>query len=93
MPKHMKKGQKTLTDTDITTSRPGRRAFLGLMVAGGAAAVSSGQAQAADTDSGGNYSDAPNCPRGIGGVYTGSSDFDAGSNADAGGFGRGAPYC
>ena len=94
MSKDPTKGKKTLTDTDITTSRPARRAFLGLMAAGGAGAIalSPTTAQAADIDNG-NWTDNGACPRGSGGVYTGYTDSDNGNLTDAGGYGRGAPYC
>lgn len=96
--------KKTLTDADIVTDRPSdRRGFLGLMAAGGitagavaAAAMVPGSAQAqslTDSDNG-TWTDSGGCGRGSGGVYTGVSDADNGSlGTDAGGYGRGAPYC
>ncbi len=87
---------KTLTDDEITTSRPtGRRGFLGLMALGGAAvtvAATTEPAQAADVDNG-QWTDAGSCPRGGGGIYTGVTDADNGAITDQGGYGRGAPYC
>ncbi|WP_166415948.1 twin-arginine translocation signal domain-containing protein [Cochlodiniinecator piscidefendens] len=82
---------KTLTDADISVSRPERRAFLGLAAVGAAALVPTA-AQAADADNGA-WVDAGSCPRGYGGVYTGYTDADSGNQADQGGYGRGAPYC
>jgi len=84
--------RKTLSDSDITTSRPARRAVLGLIVGGGAMAATAGQAQAADIDNG-NWTDAGSCPRGGGGGYTGYTDSDNGRITDRGGYGRGRPYC
>ncbi|MGR3639637.1 hypothetical protein [Alterinioella nitratireducens] len=86
------KPRKTLSDSDITTSRPARRAVLGLLAAGGIVALTPGQAQAADIDNG-TWTDAGSCPRGGGGGYTGVSDEDNGRITDAGGYGRGRPYC
>lgn len=85
---------RTLSDSDITTSRPARRAVLGLIAGGGAMAVTAtaGQAQAADIDNG-NWTDAGSCPRGGGGGYTGYTDSDNGNITDRGGYGRGRPYC
>ncbi len=85
-------GQKTLTDADITTTRPARRAFLGMMAAGGAVAMAATPAAAADIDNG-NWTDSGSCPRGTGGTYTGYTDSDNGNRTDRGGYGRGAPYC
>lgn len=92
--------KKTLTDADITTDHPqGRRGFLGLMAAGGVAgaaltlAPTSAQAQVTDSDNG-SWADAAGCGRGSGGYRTGITDSDNGSlGTDAGGYGRGAPYC
>lgn len=86
--------RKTLSDSDITTSRPARRAVLGLIAGGGAMAMTAtaGQAQAADIDTG-NYADNGSCPRGSGGGFTGVSDRDNGRITDRGGYGRGRPYC
>ncbi len=92
MTKSSKDGQKTLTDSDITTSRPARRTVLGLMAAGGAATLAPTQAQAADVDNG-LWTDLGACPRGNGGIYTGYTDSDNGRVTDAAGYGRGAPYC
>ncbi len=90
------KKQKTLTDAEISTDRPkGRRGFLGLVAAGGAAgavATIPTAAAAADIDNG-TWTDAGSCPRGSGGVATGATDADNGSITDAAGWGRGAPYC
>lgn len=91
---------KTLTDTEITTERPtGRRGFLGMMAVGGAAGaavtlgVSQANAQVTDSDNG-QWTDRAGCGRGSGGVFTGFSDADNGSTGtDAGGYGRGRPYC
>ncbi|MEM1274232.1 MAG: hypothetical protein AAGF88_10470 [Pseudomonadota bacterium] len=86
---------KKLVDTDISTVRkPARRHLLGLMAAGGAAVVAGtpGAAQGADADSGA-WADQSSCPRGSGGEYTGSTDADNGAVVDAGGYGRGEPYC
>lgn len=84
--------RKTLSDSDITTSRPARRAVLGLLAAGGIVALTPGEAQAADIDNG-TWTDAGSCPRGGGGGYTGYTDSDNGRITDAGGYGRGRPYC
>lgn len=95
--------KKTLTDADIVTDRPqDRRGFLGLMAAGGiaagagAAALVPGSAEAqslTDSDNG-SWRDRGGCGRGSGGYYTGITDRDNGSRGtDAGGYGRGAPYC
>ena len=92
MTKTPKSGQKTLSDSEITTSRPARRAFLGLMAASGAAVVAPSAAQAADIDNG-TWTDRGSCPRGGGGAYTGATDRDNGNITDDGGYGRGAPYC
>lgn len=93
MTKKSTDARKTLSDSDITTSRPARRAFLGLAAAGGIVAMTPNQAQAADNDSG-NWTDNGNCPRGAGdGYYTGYSDSDNGNITDAGGYGRGLRYC
>ncbi|MEJ6391115.1 hypothetical protein [Gymnodinialimonas ulvae] len=90
------KKQKTLTDADISTVRPkGRRGFLGLMAAGGAAgavAIIPTAAAASDADNG-VWEDAASCPRGSGGTATGATDADTGAITDAAGQGRGAPYC
>lgn len=83
---------KTLKDEEITASRPARRAFLGLMAAGGAAAALPAQAQAYDQDNG-NWTDQGSCPRGAPGGYTGYTDHDNGNWTDRGGYGRGRPYC
>lgn len=94
------KTPKTLSDSDIKTEhQSGRRRFLGLMAVGGAAgaaaALGTGRAQAQMTDSdNGSWADRAGCGRGSGGIYTGVSDADNGSGGtDAGGYGRGAPYC
>ena len=92
MTKTPKSGHKTLSDSEITTSRPARRAFLGLMAASGAAVVAPSAAQAADIDNG-TWTDRGSCPRGVGGAYTGATDRDNGNITDYGGYGRGAPYC
>ncbi|WP_071674402.1 hypothetical protein [Nioella nitratireducens] len=95
MTKTPKKDQKSLTDADISTARPARRAFLGLMAAGGGAAIvalTPTNAQAADIDNG-SWTDNGACPRGSGGVYSGYTDSDNGNLTDAAGYGRGAPYC
>ena len=84
--------RKTLSDSDITTSRPARWAVLGLIAGGGAMVATAGQAQAADIDNG-NWTDAGSCPRGGGGGYTGYTDSDNGRITDRGGYGRGRPYC
>ncbi len=84
--------RKTLSDADITTSRPARRAVLGLLAAGGFVAATPSQAQAADVDNG-RWTDSGSCPRGGGGGYTGYTDSDNGRITDAGGYGRGRPYC
>ena len=98
-----KKSKTTLSDSDITTDRSkadtGRREFLGMVAVGGAAAgaaaLTGQQAQAQGTDSdNGSWTDAAGCGRGSGGIYTGVTDADDGSlGTDAGGYGRGAPYC
>lgn len=87
-----KTGQKTLTEADISTARPARRAVLGLMAAGSVVALTPSAAQAADADNG-NWTDRGSCPRGNPGAYTGYTDSDNGSWMDRGGYGRGAPYC
>ncbi len=95
MTKDTKREKKTLSDADMSTARPARRAFLGLMAAGGAGAavaLTPTNAQAADIDNG-SWTDNGACPRGSGGVYTGYTDSDNGNLTDAGGYGRGAPYC
>jgi hypothetical protein len=92
MSKKDKTGQKTLTDSDISTARPARRAVLGLMAAGGVVALTPSTAQASDVDNG-NWTDSGSCPRGGGGAYTGYTDSDNGRITDRGGYGRGAPYC
>lgn len=91
--------KKTLNDSDITTvHRPARRRVLGLLGLGaaatGAMAMQGRQAyaQGADADNG-SLSDTSSCPRGPGGEYTGVTDADDGDVMDAGGYGRGAPYC
>lgn len=84
-----------MRDSEIRTVRPtGRRRFLGLMAAGGAAVLAGrpAAAQAADADSG-TWTDPAACPRGAGGTYTGVTDADDGNVTDAGGYGRGAPTC
>lgn len=94
------KKTKTLTDAEIVTDRPeGRRGFLGLMAAGGAAGVTaslmprSAAAQTTDSDNG-VWTDRGGCGRGSGGYSTGVTDADNGSlGTDAAGQGRGAPYC
>ena len=90
------KTQKTLADADIVTERPkGRRGFLGLMAAGGAAgavATIPTAAVAADADNG-VWNDSASCPRGSGGVSTGMTDADTGAITDTAGRGRGAPTC
>ncbi len=86
----MSDAKKTLTDDEMTTTRPKRRHFLGLAAGGAATALMTGQAQAADGDSG-SWSDGANCPRGAGGVRTGSTDSDNGSISDRSGYGRGRP--
>jgi hypothetical protein len=92
----------TLTDSDITTSRPtGRREFLGTMAVTGAVAGVTGsllaggaQAQSLTDSDNGSWADSAGCGRGSGGVFTGLTDADNGSaGTDAGGYGRGAPYC
>lgn len=98
-----KKIKTTLSDTDITTDRSaadsGRRGFLGMVAVGGAAAgvaaLGAGEASAQVTDSdNGSWTDRGGCGRGSGGIYTGISDADNGSRGtDAGGYGRGVPYC
>ena len=90
MTKTPKSGHKTLSDSEITTSRPARRAFLGLMAASGAAVVAPSAAQAADIDNG-TWTDGNACPRGTGGVRTGYTDSDNGSISDRSGYGRGRP--
>jgi len=87
-----KSPKTTLSDEDITVSRPARRAFLGLMAAGGASVAMPGRAQAYDQDNG-NWTDSGACPRGAPGGYTGMTDHDNGNWMDAGGYGRGRPYC
>lgn len=87
-----KRSRRTLTDADITSQRPARRAFLGLMVASGAVAAMPTTAQAADVDNG-NWTDSGSCPRGNPGGYTGYTDHDNGRITDRGGYGRGQPYC
>ena len=91
--------RRTLDDSDIVTMRrPGRRRVLGLLAGGGAAlgagalGVRRASAQGADADNG-TWTDAGNCPRGTGGVYTGVTDSDNGALTDRGGYGRGEPYC
>lgn len=88
--------KKTLKDADIVTGRSkGRRSFLGLMAAGGAAgavATIPTAAVAADGDNG-TWDDQPSCPRGPGGASTGTTDADTGSISDSAGRGRGAPTC
>lgn len=89
--------KKTLTDAEITTDRrQSRRAMLGVMGAAsvGAALFATGaSAQMNDSDNG-QWKDDAGCGRGNGGVRTGVSDADNGSlGTDAGGFGRGLPYC
>ena len=90
------KKHKTLTDADISTEHlKGRRGFLGLMAAGGAAgavATIPTAAAAADVDNG-VWNDAGSCPRGSGGTATGATDADTGAITDVAGQGRGAPYC
>lgn len=93
------KTPKTLVDADITVVRPtGRRAILGLMVAGGAvgAAVSlipgEVMAQSGDGDTGA-WHDGTGCPRGRGGVWTSLNDADNGNITDSGNRGRGVPSC
>jgi cyanophycinase-like exopeptidase len=96
MSSYDKKARTTLTDGDIKTERKtGRRGFLGLVAAGGAAGatmMAATPAAAADNDLG-NWTDAVSCPRGLGGVYTGVTDADSGSQYDDPGYGRGLPYC
>ena len=87
--------KKTLADSEITSHRPARRAFLGAMAAatvGGAAALIPSAAHAADTDNG-VWTDRGLCPRGGGGAWTGLTDSDGGAITDLSGYGRGAPYC
>ena len=83
-----------LRDDQIVTKRSvGRRAFLGILTAGSVGAVlAPGEAAAADVDNG-HWTDAGSCPRGGGGVYTGTTDSDNGNITDASGYGRGSPYC
>ncbi|GAA5080294.1 twin-arginine translocation signal domain-containing protein [Roseibacterium beibuensis] len=94
--------KKTLTDDQITTDHKpqatGRRGFLGLMAAGGAAGVTASlaptpaEAQGTDADNG-NWTDRAGCGRGYGGAYSGYTDADNGNITDRAGYGRGAPYC
>jgi hypothetical protein len=84
--------RQTLSDADISVSRPARRAFLGMMAAGGATVALPGRAQAYDADNG-TWTDSGSCPRGAPGGYTGITDRDNGTWTDAGGYGRGRPYC
>lgn len=98
------KNKKTLTDAEITTGRPtagasNRRGFMGLVGAAGAAGVGAAlvptgaNAQVTDSDNG-VWTDQGGCGRGSGGYRTGITDADNGSGGtDAGGYGRGAPYC
>ncbi len=90
------KTKKTLKDADIVTDRSkGRRSFLGLMAAGGAAgavATIPTAAVAADGDNGA-WTDSASCPRGPGGSSTGLTDADNGSITDTGGRGRGPRRC
>jgi hypothetical protein len=95
----LNKSKKTLTDTEITTTRPsGRRGFLGLMAAGGIAGATTtlagrpAHAQGTDADNGA-WVDSGGCGRGGGGVSTGVTDADSGNITDSAGWGRGAPYC
>ena len=92
MSKTEKTGQKTLTDSEISTARPARRAVLGLMAAGGVVAMTPTTAHASDADNG-SWTDRGSCPRGGGGAYTGYTDSDNGAITGRGGYGRGAPYC
>lgn len=92
--------KKTLTDAEITTARPDRRAVLGVMAAGGAAGVgaatlgTAAQAQIVTDSDNGRWSDDYGCGRGYGQVRTGINDRDNGTRGtDAGGYGRGRPYC
>lgn len=97
-----KKTPTTLSDNDITTEQKtdsGRRGFLGMMAVGGAAAGAAAltgteaNAQVTDSDNG-SWTDRAGCGRGSGGFYTGVTDADNGSaGTDAGGYGRGRPYC
>lgn len=92
MSKNEKTGQKTLTDSDISTARPARRAVLGLLAAGGVVALTPSTAQASDVDNG-TWTDRGSCPRGGSRAYSGYTDSDNGAITDRAGYGRGAPYC
>ena len=90
---------KSLNDADIKTGRKVNRRsvlnMLGIGAAGSATLLASGTrnpAHAADIDNGA-WTDRASCPRGTGGVWTGITDADNGNITDAGGYGRGAPYC
>lgn len=91
--------KQSLFDTDIVTAPlAGRRGFLGLAAAGGAATAATAllpqraSAQGTDIDNGA-WTDSGNCGRGGGGIATGLTDADSGAITDAAGWGRGAPYC
>ncbi|MGD1888777.1 MAG: hypothetical protein ACFB01_17000 [Cohaesibacteraceae bacterium] len=96
-------------DQIVTKRSVGRRAFLGIMTAGSVGAVlTPTSAVASDTDNG-TWTDSGSCPRGygtgftdsdvgngadpVGWGYSGVTDRDNGNISDAGGHGRGAPYC
>jgi len=96
-----KKPSLSLDEKDIASRRTGRRAFIGAMAVGGAAAtagcvvVPTGPVTgpAADSDNG-TWTDSGSCPRGAPPrVGTGRTDRDSGNWTDRGGQGRGAPYC